>query len=1632
MYAFSACGSLTCSCCAPLLPPPSSAVNCNIFNCDDKDCGTTCRKVLGRDQVEVAPDGPTVYGHVKDAKGETFECDLKKGVKYYLWTNIGKSKGHIGDTVLTLMDKDAKTVLKRNDDGPQGKKNSYLEYTPVKNIDDATIKVTPKTRADRGSFQMWLTTKKPTCLGIKDCKGVCDGTTDNDCSGKCGGTAKVDVCGKCKGTQKDPKKCTVAPRKDCAGVPGGKAKKDVCGKCGGDGSTCKKDCAGVPGGSKKKDKCGVCGGNGATCGKDSACIKGYSPSTGKTVGGKFTTPIVTQTGYSKYGATFRLYVKLKGGANSLYTIVGTKNGALTLPPAFQSKKPNGAAMADFGGVDPLMWTSFGQSTAQFDSWLTVGPEFDNTKKLSAVGFSFTKWTSSSGLSCSNCAVVWMDPTKAPKSTGPTLVAQITVAVPCSKGWSATMGMAGGQKGGSWRDNQVSFAWTAVSTTPPKGCDGVANSGKINDACGKCGGDGKSCAPKDCAGVPFGTKVKDVCGKCGGDGKSCLGCDGKPNSGKVKDACGHCGGNGKGCADCAGVPNGGKKNDKCGVCGGDGKSCADCAGVPNGKAKKDKCGKCDADPTNDCKKDCAGQWGGPKKLDKCGVCGGNGATCGDKCVRGYKASIKKSVSGAHVTPTVLQTGYSTYGATFRLYGKLKNGATSLYTIVGTKSGALTMPPAFQSPKGSVNFGGADPDYWKMFKQPATQFDSWITVGLEYDSKKQTSATAGFPFSTWGASKGMSCDNCAVVWMSPDAAPKGNTPMLVAQLTLAVPCTQGWSATMGMAGKMKDGTTWRNDNIGWAWSKSSTTPPKGCDGIANSGKIKDSCGKCGGDGSSCAPKDCAGVPGGSAKKDVCGVCKGNGKSCLGCDGKPNSGKKKDACGVCGGNGKSCADCAGVPNGKAKKDRCGKCDADPTNDCTQDCKGVWGGKAKKDACGVCGGNGQGCVGCDGKPNSGATKDKCGKCDADPTNDCKKDCRGVWGGKAKKDKCGVCGGDGSTCTCKSKGGKYVNPGVDQMCASKDGKSSTYRLYVTLKGNARNLFTIFGSTWTTLSLPPAFQVPSQGANVGGVDPLYTTAKYDSWLTIGMTAGDPKKQLAVAGLNFPAWTSKFGLKSNNGAVFFMSPDQGPTGTGKIVVAQITTDKTFRGTAVMGMSGQMKSALPGSAWRDENIVFGINCPGPKPACVKPTPPPTPPTPPPTGSCPTYKPTQTTVKGGARTTVSVVQTGSSKYGATFRLYATLKGGATSLHAVAGTQGSPIVLPPAFQASKGGSDFGGVDPDMWKTFGVAEAEFDSWLTIGTAYDKTKGALGSRGVPFSAWTASKGVTTSNGAVFLMDPTKGPKGKVLVAQVTVAVPCSKGWTAQMMLIGKTASKAEWRDYVTFGWSKFSTGPTPPPTPPPPTGSCPTYKPTQTTVKGGARSTVSVVQTGSSKYGATFRLYATLKGGASIYSVAGTQGTPLVLPPAFQASKGGSDFGGADPDMWKTFGVAEAEFDSWLTVGYAYDKTKGALGSRGVPFSAWTASKGITTSNGAVFLMDPTKGPKGKVLVAQVTVAVPCSKGWTAQMMLIGKTASKAEWRDYVTFGWSKFSTGPTPPPTPPPPTGSCPTYKPTQTTVKGGARSTV
>jgi hypothetical protein len=67
-------------------------------------------------------------------------------------------------------------------------------------------------------------------------------------------------------------------------------------------------------------------------------------------------------------------------------------------------------------------------------------------------------------------------------------------------------------------------------------------------------------------------IVDACGVCDGDDSSCAGCDGVANSGLVNDDCDVCDGDNSSCAGCDGEANSELVEDACGVCDGDGSTC----------------------------------------------------------------------------------------------------------------------------------------------------------------------------------------------------------------------------------------------------------------------------------------------------------------------------------------------------------------------------------------------------------------------------------------------------------------------------------------------------------------------------------------------------------------------------------------------------------------------------------------------------------------------------------------------------------------------------------------------------------------------------------------------------------------------------------------------------------------------------------------------------------------------------------------------------------------------------------------------------------------------------------------------------------------------------------------------------
>ena len=224
----------------------------------------------------------------------------------------------------------------------------------------------------------------------------------------------------------------------------------------------------------------------------------------------------------------------------------------------------------------------------------------------------------------------------------------------------------------------------------------------------------------------------------------------------------------------------------------------------------------------------------------------------------------------------------------------------------------------------------------------------------------------------------------------------------------------------------------------------------------------------------------------------------------------------------------------------------------------------------------------------------------------------------------------------------------VDGVCGTIDivgtgDQGTTYQLTVTPAEG--NIYTIFGDETDDMTLPAGYQEGAPfGTNTGGVAAAFVavmpSSGVDSWLSVGITDGDAGGALGSVGIDFASWTADAGITVSNGAVFWMSPNDGPTGAS--VVAQITTDADFSAS----ISAQGRSAS-GDDWQARNIRFtsGGATGGTTPP---PAPPPTPPPPPVVSSPGLILPSQFTTMGACKvddddpTVLSVTQVAGGQLG------------------------------------------------------------------------------------------------------------------------------------------------------------------------------------------------------------------------------------------------------------------------------------------------------------------------------------------------------------------------------------------------------
>jgi hypothetical protein len=172
----------------------------------------------------------------------------------------------------------------------------------------------------------------------------------------------------------------------------------------------------------------------------------------------------------------------------------------------------------------------------------------------------------------------------------------------------------------------------------------------------------------------------------------------------------------------------------------------------------------------------------------------------------------------------------------------------------------------------------------------------------------------------------------------------------------------------------------------------------------------------------------------------------------------------------------------------------------------------------------------------------------------------------------------------------------------------TTYRLSIDLKENvgAASVYKIYGSATSPMSFPVAYHLAGTfGSDIGGTDPAFWSfassdqsgyAEFDSFLTIGITGGDPTGILLDEQIDWDAWTESSGLSTSVGSVSWVtavdSLSQTSTTTDPVVVAQLTVATGTVATATAGVQGCSSTGCVGSdAWMADGVTFSIGAPNP---------------------------------------------------------------------------------------------------------------------------------------------------------------------------------------------------------------------------------------------------------------------------------------------------------------------------------------------------------------------------------------------------------------------------------------------------------
>ena len=122
--------------------------------------------------------------------------------------------------------------------------------------------------------------------------------------------------------------------------------------------------------------------------------------------------------------------------------------------------------------------------------------------------------------------------------------------------------------------------------------------------------------------------------------------------------------------------------------------------------------------------------------------------------------------------------------------------------------------------------------------------------------------------------------------------------------------------------------------------------------------------------------------------------------------------------------------------------------------------------------------------------------------------------------------------------------------------------------------------------VPPGYQVAAPfGSSIGPVNSAFFAVmpdcQFDSFLTIGMDNAATAGALSQVGLPLEDWSETKGFCGDNGAVFFMDPDDGQPGPDAVMLQlSVPTGTQFSGQ----LSAQGRSSDGDKDWDVKKIVY----------------------------------------------------------------------------------------------------------------------------------------------------------------------------------------------------------------------------------------------------------------------------------------------------------------------------------------------------------------------------------------------------------------------------------------------------------------